>query len=240
MIKAILFDFNGVIINDEPLQMKAYQEILAKEGITLSEEDYYSCLGMDDKTFIEAAYKRAGKRAEANKVLEITIAKTNRWRDMIAKEVPLFEGVEDFIKKMAKDFALGIVSMARREEIEYVLEKTNLSGYFSTIVSAEDIEECKPHPECYLRGFNAIDEYRMSRSHLPMVHSECLVIEDSPPGIQSAKSARLKALGVTNTVSAQELREAGADAIAKNLDDWMPESVRLVFDNTGTQAARLH
>ena len=73
-----------------------------------------------------------------------------------------------------------------------------------------------------------------------MVHSECLVIEDSPPGIQSAKSARLKALGVTNTVSAQELREAGADAIAKNLDDWMPESVRLVFDNTGTQAARLH
>ena len=104
-----------------------------------------------------------------------------------------------------------------------VLEKTNLSGYFSTIVSAEDIEECKPHPECYLRGFNAIDEYRMSLSHLPMVHSECLVIEDSPPGIQSAKSARLKALGVTNTVSAQELREAGADAIAKNLDDWMPD-----------------
>src|SRR5687768_9678706 len=144
MINATLFDFNGVIINDEPLQMKAYQEILAKEGIALSEEDYYSCLGMDDKTFIEAAYRRADKSAEANKVLEITQAKTNRWRETIATEVPLFEGVEDFIKKMAQDFALGIVSMARREEIDYVLELANLSGYFSTVVSAENIEQCKP------------------------------------------------------------------------------------------------
>jgi beta-phosphoglucomutase len=240
MIKAILFDFNGVIINDEPLQMKAYQEILAKEGIALSEEDYYSCLGMDDKTFIEAAYRRTDKRPETNKVLEITQAKTNRWRETIATEVSLFEGVEDFIKKMAQDFALGIVSMARREEIEYVLERANLSGYFSTVVSAEDIKECKPNAECYLRGFNAIDAYRMSNSHLPMVHSECLVIEDAPPGIRAAKAAGLKALGVTNTVSARDLREAGADAIAKNLDDWMPETMRLVFDNTGTQAVRLH
>lgn len=240
MIKAILFDFNGVIINDEPLQMEAYQKILKDEGIELTEKDYYSCLGMDDKTFVEAAYQRAGKKPETNKVLEITIAKTNHWREAVAREVPLFDGVENFIKKMAQDFALGIVSMARREEIEYVLEKTDLRRYFSIIVSAEDIAECKPHPECYLRGFNAIDAYRMSRSHLPMVHSECLVIEDSPPGIQSAKAAGLKALGVTNTVSAQKLREAGAGAVAKNLDDWMPESVRQVFDNAGTQAARLH
>lgn len=240
MIKAILFDFNGVIINDEPLQMKAYQEILKDENIPFSEEDYYSCMGMDDATFVEEIYRRAGKKPETNKVLEITQVKTNRWREMIASEVPIFEGVDDFIKKMAQDFALGIVSMAKREEIEFVLEQTNLSRYFSTIVSAEDIEQCKPHPECYLRGFNAIDRYRMSQSGLPMVHSECLVIEDAPQGIRAAKAARLKALGVTNTVSAGELRAAGADAVAKNLDDWMPESIRLVFDNAGTQAARLH
>jgi beta-phosphoglucomutase-like phosphatase (HAD superfamily) len=62
-----------------------------------------------------------------------------------------------------------------------------------------------------------------------MVHGECLVIEDSPPGIVSAKSARLKTLGVTNTVSAEALREAGADSVSKNLADWMPGSVRRVF-----------
>ena len=229
MIKAILFDFNGVIIDDEPLQMKAYQEILKGEGIELTEADYYSCLGMDDKTFIAAAYERAGKELAANKILEITLAKSAKWREMVADELPLFEGAADFVKKMSRDFALGIVSMARREEIEYVLENAGLRECFAVIISAEDVENCKPDPECYLKGFNAIDSYRIKRRHLPMVHGECLVIEDSPPGIAAAKAARLQALGVTNTVSAKELRDAGADAVTKNLDDWMPETARRVF-----------
>ena len=229
MNKGILFDFNGVIIDDEPIQMRAYQEILEKEGVVFTEEDYYSCLGMDDKTFVAEAYRRAEKEPETNKVLEITLAKTAKWRELISDELPLFDGVADFIKKMANDFELGIVSIAKREEIEFVLEKADLREYFSVIVSAEDVANCKPDPECYLKGFNALDSFRIRQQHLPMVHGECLVIEDSPPGIVSAKSARLKALGVTNTVSAQQLREAGADAVTKNLDDWMPDSVRRVF-----------
>src|SRR5215213_6578121 len=147
MIKGILFDFNGVIIDDEPIQMRAYQEILGKEGIALTEEDYYSCLGMDDKTFVEAAFRRADKEPEANKVLEITLTKTNKWRELISDELPLFDGVVDFIKKMENDFALGIVSMAKREEIEFVLEQADLHNYFSVIVSAEDVSNCKPHAE---------------------------------------------------------------------------------------------
>ena len=229
MIKAILFDFNGVIIDDEPIQMNAYKEILAKEGIALTEEDYYSCLGMDDKTFVAEAYRRAGKEPETNKVLEVTLAKTQRWREMIADELPIFEGVSDFIKKMSKDFALGIVSMAKREEIEFVLERAGLSEHFSIIVSAEDVANCKPDPECYIKGFNALDSFRIKREHLPMVHKECLVIEDSPPGIAAGKNAGLKTLGVTNTVAAEALRAAGADAVTKNLDDWMPGSVHGVF-----------
>jgi len=229
MIKAILFDFNGVIIDDEPLQLKAYQEILANDGVALTEEDYYSCLGMDDKTFVATAYERAGKTPETNKILETTLAKSAKWREMVADELPLFPGVVDFIKKMANDFALGIVSMARREEIEHVLDAAGLRDCFSVIVSAEDVENCKPHPECYVRGFNALDSFRIKQKHLPMVHGECLVIEDSPPGIASAKAAGLKALGVTNTVEAEALRKAGADAVSKNLDDWMPETARRVF-----------
>ena len=229
MIKAILMDFNGVIIDDEPLQMKAYQEILKGEGIELTEEDYYKCLGMDDVTFIDEAYRRAGKEPEANKVLEITQAKTNRWREIIADELPIFAGVENFIRKMEKDFALGVVSMARREEIEFVLEKANLADCFSVIISAEDVTACKPDPQCYLEGFNLIDAARMRRGSNPMVHGDCLVIEDSPPGITAARRAGLKTLGITNTVNAKQLRKAGADAVSKNLDDWMPGSVRGVF-----------
>jgi HAD superfamily hydrolase (TIGR01509 family) len=229
MIKTILFDFNGVIIDDEPLHMKAYQEILAKENIVLTEADYYSCLGMDDKTFIEAAYKRAGREPETNKPLEVLLAKSNRWRELVANEVPLFPGVENFIRKCAQEFDLGIVSMARRDEIEYILETTNLKDCFSVIVSAEDVSVCKPDPQCYRAGFRLIDAAHTRNKHLPITHNDCLVIEDSPQGIQAAKNADLKALGVTNTVSAEKLRAAGADAIAKNLDDWTPESIKLVF-----------
>lgn len=229
MIKAILFDFNGVIIDDEPVQMRAYQEILGKEGIALTEENYYSCLGMDDKTFVEEAYRRADKKPETNKVLELNIAKTAKWREMISDELPLFPGVVDFIKKMERDFALGIVSMAKREEIEFVLDQSGLRDCFSIIVSAEDVTNCKPDSECYVKGFNALDSYRIKQKHLPMVHGECLVIEDSPPGIEAGRNAGLKTLGVTNTVPAEDLRAAGADAVTRNLDDWMPGSVRCVF-----------
>ena len=132
-------DFNGVIIDDEPLQMQAYQEVLKGEGISLTEADYYSCLGMDDKTFVAAAYKRAGKDYTDDRVAEMIKGKTAKWRDIVDKEIPLFDGVENFVKKMEKDFALGVVSMARREEIEYILEKIGLRSCFLTIISAEDV-----------------------------------------------------------------------------------------------------
>lgn len=222
-------DFNGVIINDEPLQMKAYQEILKGEGIELTEADYYSCLGMDDRTFIEAAYKRAGKEESAERIKEINDAKTARWREIVDKEIPLFAGVENFVKKMEKDFALGVVSMARREEIEYILEKIGLRGSFLSIISAEDVSACKPSPECYHKGFNLIDAARTARGSNPIVHGDCLVIEDSPQGIQAGKRAGLKTLGITNTVSAKQLRDAGADVVSKSLDDWMPDAMRRVF-----------
>ena len=130
---------------------------------------------------------------------------------------------------MERDFTLGIVSMARREEIEYVLEKANLADCFSIIVSAEDVTACKPDPQCYIKGFNLIDAERMRRGKNPIVHGDSLVIEDSPPGIVAGKRAGLKTLGVTNTVDAKQLREAGADSVSKNLDDWMPDAVREVF-----------
>ncbi len=229
MIKAILMDFNGVIINDEPLQMRAYQEILKGEGIDLTEADYYASLGMDDRTFVEAAFERVGKTAENGKIDEIVIAKSAKWKEMVDKELPLFDGIKDFVEKMSREFTLGIVSMAGWNEIKYVLDKSGLARHFSTIVSAADVSKCKPDPECFRIGFKKIDLVRIVQGHLPMTHGECLVIEDSPPGIAAARNADLPALGVTNTVSATELREAGAMAVASDLRDWMPESIRRVF-----------
>ena len=229
MIKAILMDFNGVIINDEPVQMRAYQEILRDDGIDLTESDYIGCLGMDDRTFVTAAFERAEKNADEAKINTITEKKSARWRELVPDELPLFEGIGDFVERMSREFALGIVSMAGRDEIEYVLERSGLAKHFSTIVSAADVAKCKPDPECFRIGFRGLDAFRTSLGHLPMTHGECLVIEDSPPGITGARNADLPTLGVTNTVSAEKLRAAGADAIAKDLRDWMPESIRRVF-----------
>lgn len=229
MIKAILMDFNGVIINDEHLHMKAYQEVLKGEEIDLTEEEYYSCLGMDDKAFIKATFKRTEKELSDEKLTELMDAKTAKWRELVDGEVPLFDGVENFIKKMEKDFALGIVSMARREEIEHILEKTGMRNSFVTILSAEDISKHKPHPECYLEGFTRIDAARTALGSNPIVHKDCLVIEDAPQGIEAGKKAGLMTLGVTNTVDEKRLREAGADSVTFSLYDWMPDSIRRVF-----------
>jgi beta-phosphoglucomutase len=229
MIKAILFDFNGVIIDDEPIQMRAYQTILAEAGVALTEADYMASLGMDDETFVRAAYERVGQTVEPGKVAEISQAKTLKWRDEIAGHVPLFPHVENFIRKAANEFSLGIVSMAKYEEIEHILERVDLLNCFSVIVSAEDVKLPKPDPQCYREGFRQLDLARIAEGHLPMIHSECVVIEDTPPGIAAAVNADLPALGVTNTVPADELRRAGATWIAADLNDWFPESIRRAF-----------
>ena len=229
MIKAILFDFNGVIIDDEPIQMRAYQELLSAEGVELTAEDYAASHGMDDRTFVLAAYKRRGKTVTDDKVNEIIDAKFGKWREIVGDNLPLFEGIGDFVEKMSHEFALGVVSMERGTQIEHVLERAGLAKHFSVIVSSTDVDACKPDPQCYRAGFNKLDLHRIKQGHLPMTHGECLVIEDTVPGIQAARAADLPALGVTNTVSAGELRAAGAAAIAKDLRDWMPESIRRVF-----------
>jgi len=229
MIKAILMDFNGVIIDDEPIQMRAYQELLSAEGVDLSDEDYAASHGMDDRTFVLAAYERRGKAVDDSKVNEIIDAKFDKWREIVGDKLPLFEGIGDFVEKMSHEFALGVVSMERGTQIEHVLERAGLAKHFSVIVSSTDVDACKPDPQCYRAGFNKLDLHRIKQGHLPMTHGECLVIEDTVPGIQAARAADLPALGVTNTVSANDLRAAGAGAVAKDLRDWMPESIRRVF-----------
>src|SRR6185312_9900792 len=116
MIQAIFFDFNGVIIDDEPLQMAAYKELLAEQGIDLTESDYYSALGMDDRTFVRAAFERAKKRLSEDVLQLMLNEKTVRHRKLI-EQLPLFPGVVTFLKASAREFSLGLVSMADRNEI---------------------------------------------------------------------------------------------------------------------------
>jgi phosphoglycolate phosphatase/beta-phosphoglucomutase len=230
MIHAIFFDFNGVIIDDEPLQMAAFKEVLREHGIELTENDYYSALGMDDKTFVRAAFQR-GKKTLSDDALKIVLeGKAVRHRKLIADQLPLFPGVVTFLKATARHYALGLVSMATLAEIRYVLERARLRSLFSVIASAEDVNACKPAPDCYLIALEKMNESRRVARLLPLLANECLVIEDSPAGIESGRQAGMHALGITNTVSEQQLRAAGAEVVTASLADWTVDAVRHVFE----------
>lgn len=229
MIKAILFDFNGIIIDDEPLQMKAYTDVLKQENIVLTEKDYYDSLGTDDVAFVRGAYGRADVELTDETLQRVLERKIKAHREMLEENLPLFDGAVNFVKQVRHHFALGIVSMARNDSIVDALSRAGILDAFSVIVSAEEVSQHKPDPECYNLGFREIDQLQRSSGAYPLVREEVLVIEDAPPGIVAAKAAGMWALGVTNTVSAEQLRQAGADSVTKTLADWTPETVKLVF-----------
>ncbi len=232
MIKAIFFDFNGVIIDDETIQMKAYQEVLRGHEIELTEEWYFGALGMDDRTFVRAMFERAKKPLTDEALESVMGAKTDAHRSAIEDQLPLFPGVITFLKSTSRVFSLGLVSMANKVEVGYVFQRANLTPLFSVVVTAEDATACKPDPHCYVTGLEKLNERRQHERLLPLLPHECLAIEDSPPGIQSARAAGMRTLGITNTVSEDALRAAGADVVTASLADWNAEAVKLVYSNS--------
>ena len=230
MIQAIFFDFNGVIIDDEGLQMQVYQELLGEQGINLTEADYMSSLGMDDETFVRAAYERSNVSLSDDTLEKLLTDKTGRHRKLIENELPFFPGVVTFLKALSREHAVGLITMASLAEAGYVLERSGIKQIFSVIVTAEDVSVCKPAPDCYRIALEKLNQKRREQRELPLLSKECLVIEDSPPGIQSGKGAGMRTLGVTNTVSEEALRAAGADVVTPSLFDWTVEAVHGVYE----------
>ena len=230
MIQAIFFDFNGVIIDDERIHLKAYREILLGEDITLTDEDYFASLGMDDAAFVQAAYARAA-RPLTDEVMRTLIRREHELhREFITNDLPVPSGVVAFIKAASRHYQLGIVSMAERGEIDHVLGLAGLTKLFDVIVSAEPGLKHKPAPDCYQRALELLNERRQAARELPLLASECLVIEDAPPGISAARAAGMRTIGVTTTVSESQLRGAHADIVTPNLSDWTPDAVHHLFD----------
>ncbi|HLR05161.1 MAG TPA: HAD family phosphatase [Pyrinomonadaceae bacterium] len=230
MIKAILFDFNGVIIDDERIHLKAYREVLGGEGVSLSDEEYLPCLGMDDAAFVRAAFARAG-RPLTDKAMRAVIDREHELhRALIEAELPVSQGVVTFIKAAARKYQLGIVSMAERSEIDHVLRLASLGKVFSVFVSAEPGLRHKPAPDCYQRALDLLNAQRRADRQLPLLAPECLAIEDAPPGIEAAHAAGMHTIGVTATVSDAELRAAGAEVVTASLADWSVDAVHHLFD----------
>ncbi len=204
--------------------------MLSQEGVTLSDEEYFASLGMDDVAFVKAAYARNELNVSDEKLHAIIEREYELHRALIEADLPIDSAVVSFIKECAREYPLGIVSMAVKTEIDYVLTLADLSKAFTTYVTADHVRKHKPAPDCYELALKLMNEHRSQLSKRPLNASECVVIEDAPPGIEAGRLAGMKTLGVTNTVSEAALRSARADVVTHSLADWTVDAIRHVFD----------
>ena len=214
MIRAIIFDFDGVITDSEPVHLKMFQKVLSEMGITLNAKEYYEVyLGMDDKGCFTTILKSNGIGTAPQLIQSLIQKKTNYLMEYIKNDLFIYPGVVELVGSAKKDYLLAIASGALRHEIEFVLESAGIRSAFNVLVSAEDVSEGKPNPECFntaLERLNKISGERIKKD-------ECLVIEDSIAGIEAAKSAGMLCVAVTNTYSYDRLTLA--DRVVRELSE---------------------
>lgn len=209
-LRAVLFDFNGVITNDEPLHLELFRRVLGEEGIALTEEEYLDrYLGFDNYKCFRAALGDARREQQAldnGYVTELIARKTAYYLEAINERFLLFPGVVELVRELASDYPMAIVSGAEREEIEHVLRHAELLECFQAIITSADISTGKPDPEGYLKAMATLNALA---SHQPLIRpDECLVIEDSVAGVRAAKSAGMRCLAVMNSYAKDRLAQA--------------------------------
>lgn len=217
MIRAILFDFNGVLVDDEPIHLEMFQRVLGDEGIALTAEDYYrDYLGLDDRGCFAAVLQKAGETPTVPRLMRLIARKASYYQERMRQSgYPFFPGAVELVSELAAaGRMLGIVSGALSEEVESALRQAGLRDRFKLLVTAEDVTEGKPDPEGYRRALEGLNSLPPLPERLLHPH-EVLAIEDSPAGLAAAADLGLSTLAVAHTYPAHRLRMA--DAVAESL-----------------------
>jgi beta-phosphoglucomutase len=213
-LQAVFFDFDGVIADSEPLHFSAFRDVLAEEGIALTERDYYArYLGYDDVGLFEALAKDRRISLSDKKIEEWIAAKSCIVEEMLSSDSILFPGAAACVKMFAEQVPLAVASGALEPEIEIVLEHAGLRGSFAAIASASDGVRGKPAPDLYLLAMAKLKD----RLPDPFDPGACIAIEDSHWGLEAAERAGLRCVAVTHTYPASELGKA--DLVVDTLSD---------------------
>jgi HAD superfamily hydrolase (TIGR01509 family) len=218
--RAIVFDFDGVIADDEPLHLAAFQRALAADGITITREQYYArYLGFDDRAAILQAFRDAGREPSPARLHDVMAAKAERFLELVRAGAPIFPGVPAFVRDAAGRVPLAIASGALRHEIELILGQAGLADCFAAIVSAEDVREGKPSPEGFLLA--------LARLPARPRAEQCLAIEDSQPGVEAARRAGMRCVAVTSSYPAEAL--GAADRVVGSLGELGWDDLAALF-----------
>jgi beta-phosphoglucomutase len=207
MLRAVIFDFNGIIVDDEPIHFKLFQKVLGEEGIVLTEDAYYErYLGFDDRGAFTAGFHENQRTLDDAKLQQLIARKAIYYQDVIRERVSIFPGVKNLVTSLARTLPLAVASGALRQEIDTILKTAGLLDHFNAIVSAEDVAHGKPEPEIFLKALAALNARNNNGESI--IAGDCVVIEDSKEGIRGARRAGMKCLAVTNSHPAEQLSEA--------------------------------
>ncbi len=221
-LHAAVFDFDGVIVDSEPLHFGSLRDALLADGVSISEEEYWRVyLAYDDRSAIRLALERHGRPAPEDRVDEIEQRKVAGFAERIP-QVRVFEGARELVCALAREMPLAIASGARHEEIEAILSGVGLRDAFTSIVGVEDAGRPKPDPEPYLEAAR-----RLRLGAPGLLPRDCVAFEDSPPGIASALGAGMKVIGVAHSYPPERL--ATAHHVVSSLLDLASQELRDLF-----------
>jgi len=214
---ALLFDYNGVIVADEPLHCEAFLAVLAEEGLALTRDEYYAeYLGLDDRTCFRQALYRDGRPLVPGDVAHLVARKGERYLALAARSLPLVAGAAGFVRAAARTRRVAIVSGAVRREIALGLARAGIADAVSVIVTSEDVATSKPDPA----GFRLALRRLAAREPGPW---RAAVIEDSLPGLAAARAIGAGCLMLATAYEAREL--AAADLVWTSFELHHPDEL---------------
>jgi beta-phosphoglucomutase len=202
---AIVFDFDGVLVDSEPVHEAAIRAAMADLGLHFTAEDYRTrYLGLDDRDIYHAVARAHGRTLSEPDLASLRERKWSHVQEAFGagRAAPL-PGAVDLFRSASAACPVAICSGARREEIDFVLARLELRGLARVIVSADDVARSKPDPESYV----------LATQRLGLPAGRCVAVEDTDKGVRSARGAGLRVVAVCNSMTGEELRRAGADRL---------------------------
>jgi len=231
MVKALILDYNGVIVNDEPLHLQAFRVVLEAEGIPLDSGEYYTrYLGVSDRDIARDALSRRGAGAGdlEDQADHLLARKALAYRQLVRRHLPEVAGAPAFILEAARRFPLAVASGSLRVEVEDGLYRLGVRDAITAIVTIEDVTRGKPDPETFIRAREALlRTCSMADAPSPLEPDEptgsFLVIEDSPAGLAAARAAWMPAIAVATSRPASDLKPA--ELVLDDLTTLTPEMI---------------